>query len=66
MTEANDDSLTLIGALLWLRNHYDVGDPALKGEVLKHIDKLLDQHSEKFALSRREWSKKLHAKDSQS
>lgn len=31
----------LVGALLWLRNHYDVGRPELKESVLAHIDSVL-------------------------
>ena len=29
-------------ALLWLRNHYDVGSPELKQDVLAVIDAILD------------------------
>jgi hypothetical protein len=29
-------------ALLWLRNHYELGDPSLKGPVLELVDKVLD------------------------
>jgi hypothetical protein len=28
-------------ALLWLRNHYEVGDPALRDEVIERIDRVL-------------------------
>ena len=34
--------MQLLSTLLWLRNHYDVGKPELKGEVLKRIDVVLD------------------------
>lgn len=33
----------LAAALLWLRNHYDVGQPDLKDQVLERIDRVLDQ-----------------------
>lgn len=33
----------LAAALLWLRNHYDVGDRKLKPEVLRLTDLILDQ-----------------------
>lgn len=35
------DPETLVAALLWLRNQYDVGDPALRPRVLACIDKVL-------------------------
>jgi hypothetical protein len=33
-------------ALLWLRNHYDVGDPAHKPLVLQVIDEMLNEDCE--------------------
>ncbi len=40
----------LFERLLWLRNHYDVGDPSLKAEVLRRVDETLD----KFIYAKRE------------
>ena len=34
---------TLAAALLWLRNHYDVGKPELKQQVLSRADAVLKQ-----------------------
>jgi hypothetical protein len=33
----------LFERLLWLRNHYDVGDPRLKEEVLRRVDETIDK-----------------------
>jgi hypothetical protein len=33
--------LSSLGALLWLRNHYEKNDPTLRDRVLQRIDKLL-------------------------
>jgi hypothetical protein len=40
---------TLAAALLWLRNHYDVGKPELKKEVLARIDSVLKQREPTFS-----------------
>lgn len=37
-----DPYITLTAALLWLRNHYDVGNPDVKSVVLKRIDDILN------------------------
>jgi hypothetical protein len=43
MVESNQRILA--AALLWLRNHYDVGDPALREDVIERIDRVLaDYH----------------------
>jgi hypothetical protein len=39
----NIDARELGAALLWLRNHYDVGRPEVKSKVLKVIDKIIDE-----------------------
>jgi hypothetical protein len=36
------DAKVLAAALLWLRNHYEVGDPELKNEVIDRIDRVLE------------------------
>lgn len=38
------DQEVLAAALLWLRNHYDIGDPKLKRKVLNRIDRVLKNH----------------------
>lgn len=35
----------LYDRLLWLSNHYDVGDPKLKKSVLKIVDRTLEKVS---------------------
>jgi hypothetical protein len=44
----------LFETLLWLRNHYDVGNPALKEEVLRRVDTTLDKFLPP-GFSRQEW-----------
>lgn len=47
MAEILDDAHLLAAALMWLRNHYDVGDVAndkLKKEVITRIDVLIDRN----------------------
>lgn len=39
----------LVGALIWLRNHYDVGQPELKESVLARIDKVLEDADARIA-----------------
>jgi hypothetical protein len=41
IAKATGDPRILRAALLWLRNHYDVGDPAIKDEVLARVDTVL-------------------------
>jgi hypothetical protein len=36
-----DNQRILAAALLWLRNHYEVGDPALRDDVIERIDRVL-------------------------
>jgi hypothetical protein len=43
MTEKEDDRELLVAALLWLRNHYELGGVPRK-KVLKRIDRVLDKN----------------------
>lgn len=36
-----EDAKMLAAALLWLRNHYEVGAPDLKDRVIERIDRVL-------------------------
>ena len=42
---STDAEILLFDHLLWLRNHYDYGDPQLKDVVLGEVDDLLDSLS---------------------
>jgi hypothetical protein len=36
------DPKMIAACLLWLRNHYEVGKPELREEVLRTVDEVLD------------------------
>lgn len=41
---ASKETKTLAAALLWLRNHYDVGNKDVKRIVLARIDRVLEAY----------------------
>ncbi len=43
MTKNNDEKI-LAAALLWLRNHYELGNDDLKDQVITIIDRVLKFH----------------------
>ena len=51
MNETTHETI-LIAALLWARNHLDVGKPELKGEVLKRLDEVLRDYPPSIAGNR--------------
>jgi hypothetical protein len=42
-TAEDPEKNELLETLLWLRNHYDVGNPVLKEEVLRRVDGTLNK-----------------------
>jgi hypothetical protein len=51
----NDPEMNeLFETLLWLRNHYDVGRPEARQEVLDRVDRVLDKFLPP-GFTRQEW-----------
>lgn len=44
MRKKPTDQEVLAAALLWLRNHYDVGNERVKAKVLNRVDRVLKDH----------------------